>query len=157
MPDAPQAARVATAADAGEIGRLLHRFQREYAAFTPGAEVLGERAAAHVSSGASAFVLAEAPDTGIAQLRFRQYLITGETVCTLEELYVAPERRRSGHGRCIMDAAFGLARRQGATSMELNTSADDTAARAFYAELGFTNLERPGDEDSSMLYYERAL
>ena len=157
MRDAPQPARIATAADAGEIGRLLDRFQREYAAFTPGAEILAERAAAHINSGASAFVLAGPPETGIAQLRFRQYLITGEPVCTLEELYVAPERRRGGHGRCIMDAAFGLARAQGATSMELNTSTDDTAARAFYAELGFTDLERPGDENSRMLYYERAL
>lgn len=157
MAGAPRAARVATVTDTAEIGRLLHRFQGEYASFTPGAEVLAQRAAAHLSSGASGFVLAGAPDAGVAQLRFREYLITGEIVCTLEELYVAPEHRRHGHGRAIMDTAFRIARQHAATSMELNTSADDTAARAFYTELGFTNLERAGDEHSQMLYYEREL
>lgn len=157
MQGAPQSPRIASAADAGEVGRLLDRFQREYASFTPGAVVLTERVVAHMRNDASAFVLAGPPETGLAQLRFRQYLITGETVCTLEELYVAREQRRRGHGRAIVEAAFELARERGAASMELNTSADDTAARSLYAALGFTNLERPGDQASRMLYYERAL
>ena len=153
----PQPTRIATAADAAEIGGLLHRFQREYASFTPGAEVLAQRVTAHLQTGASAFVLAGPADTGVAQLRFREYLITGETVCTLEELYVIGERRRQGHGAAIVHAAFAVARERAAASIELNTSEQDTAARALYSHLGFTNLERPGEPGSRMLYYERAL
>ena len=49
-----------------------------------------------------------------------------------------------------------LARERGATRMDLGTSTDDTAARALYEKLGFTNLEREPD-GPTMLVYEREL
>lgn len=149
--------RIAAASDAAEIGALLDRFQLEYASFTPGAETLAQRAAVHIASGASVFLLAAPRDVGVAQLRFREYLITGEPVCTLEELYVIPERRGEGHGRWLVRMAFAVARERGATSIELGTARSDTAARGLYESLGFTNLERPGDPETEMLYYERSL
>jgi len=78
-------------------------------------------------------------------------------MCYLEELYVVPDRRGEGLGRAIMEAALDAARHRGATTMELGTAANDTAARGLYEALGFTNLERPGDPATSMLYYEREL
>ena len=50
-----------------------------------------------------------------------------------------------------------LARERGATTMELGTATDDRDARRLYEGLGFTNLEKPGDPATSMLYYEREL
>lgn len=111
----------------------------------------------HLERDLSVFLLAEPAEVGVAQLRFRDYLITGEPMCYLEELYVVPDRRGEGHGRAIMEAAFAAARERGATTMELGTSTDDTAARGLYEALGFGNLERPGDPRTSMLYYEREL
>jgi ribosomal protein S18 acetylase RimI-like enzyme len=149
--------RVATAADAAEVAALLDRFQAEFDEFTPGAAVLEPRVAEHVERDLSLFLLAGPPHVGVAQLRFREYLLTGAPMAYLEELYVVPARRGEGHGRALMERAFDEARARGATTIELGTSATDTAARGLYESLGFTNLEKPDDPATSMLYYEREL
>ncbi|GAB3294318.1 hypothetical protein GCM10027563_34890 [Parasphingorhabdus pacifica] len=145
---------MATPADAGEVADLLDRFQVEFDEYTPGAEVLAPRIRAHIASGISVFVLAGPPYGGMAQLRFREYVLTGTPVCFLEELYVVPHRRRQGHARMLMRTALGIARERGATTMELGTAASDTAARGLYESLGFTNLEKPDRPETQMLYYE---
>ena len=103
------------------------------------------------------FLLAGPPDTGVAQLRFREYLLTGKPMVYLEELYVVPDRRGEGHGLELMQAAMRVARERGATTMELGTAVYDRDARRLYEGLGFTNLEKEGDPESQMLYYEREL
>ena len=42
----------------------------------------------------------------------------------------------------LMEAALNLARKRGATTMELGTGVDDTAARGLYENLGFRNLDK---------------
>ena len=150
-------ARVAGVGDAAEVAGLLHRFNTEYDEFSPGADVLEGRVRSHIENDLSVFLLAGPPHTGVAQLRFRDHLFSGAPTCYLEELYVVPDRRGEGHGRELMEAALDLARRRGATSMELGTATNDHAARALYESLGFSNLEKPGDPATSMLYYERDL
>ena len=149
--------RIAEADDAGEVAALLHRFQLEFDEYTPGVDVLTPRVREHLARGDSIFMLAGPPDVGVAQLRFREYLLTGEPICYLEELYVVPERRGEGHGRNLVQTAFDAARAQQATTIELTTAATDTAALRLYESLGFTNLEKAGRPDTQMLYYERAL
>ena len=149
--------RVAKAEDAAEVAALLDRFQAEFDEPTPGAEAIEPRVRDHVERDLSVFLLAGPPDTGVAQLRFREYLLTGEPMCYLEELYVVPDRRGEGHGRGLMELAFQVARERRATTMELGTATNDTAARGLYESLGFTNLEKPGDPETAMLYYEREL
>lgn len=136
---------------------MLDRFQAEHDEPTPGPEVLEPRVREHVERDLSVFLLAAPPRVGVAQLRFRSYLITGEPISYLEELYVVPERRREGHGRALMEAAMDAARERGATAMQLGTATTDRAALALYESLGFSNLEKEHDPDTSMLYYERAL
>ena len=157
MARSAEPSRVAKADDAAEVAALLDRFQAEFDEPTPGAEVLEPRVREHLERDLSVFLLAAPPDTGVAQLRFREYLLTGKPTCYLEELYVVPDRRGEGHGRALMEAAFGTARERGATTMELGTATSDRAARGLYESLGFTNLEKPGDPATSMLYYERKL
>lgn len=157
MAASADASRVASSAEADEVGALLARFNEEFDEYTPGAGVLAPRVREHIERDLSVFLLAGLPEVGVAQLRFREYLHTGTPVCYLEELYVVPERRGEGHGRRMMEAAFEVARERGATSMELGTSVSDRAARALYERLGFINLEKPGDPETSMLYYEREL
>ena len=149
--------RLASAADAAEVAALLDRFNAEYDEYTPGAEVLEPRVADHIERDLSTFLLAAPADVGVAQLRFREYLLTGKPMVYLEELYVVPDRRGEGHGLGLMQAAMSLARERGASTMELGTATSDTAARRLYEGLGFTNLEKPGDPGTSMLYYEREL
>jgi ribosomal protein S18 acetylase RimI-like enzyme len=151
------AVRVATAADAAEVAGLLHRFNTEFDEPSPGAVVLEPRVRHHVERDLSVFLLGGPPEVGVAQLRFRDYLFSGAPMCYLEELYVVPDRRGEGHGRALMEAAIGIARERGATTIELGTASNDHAARGLYESLGFSNLERPGDPATAMLYYELEL
>ncbi len=152
-----QGSRVAETGDAEEVADLLDRFQVEFDEYTPGATILVARVREHIARDLSVFLLAGPPQVGVAQLRFREYLLTGTPMCYLEELYVVPDRRGEGHGRILMQSAMSLARERGATTMELGTAANDTAARGLYESLGFTNLEKMGRPETQMLYYERDL
>lgn len=149
--------RLAGIDDAPEVAALLDLFQAEFDEFTPGAGALTPRVAGHIERGLSLFLLAEPVGVGVAQLRFREYLLTGEPSAYLEELYVVPARRGEGHGRAILERALEESRARGATFIELGTAVSDTAARGLYESMGFTNLEKPGDPSTSMLVYEREL
>lgn len=93
---------------------------------------------------------------GLAVLRFRPAIWTKALECYLADLYVSPDRRGQGLGRALMEAAIGLARRQGADYMDLGTGEDDVVARALYESLGFSNREgKP--EGAVQYYYEREL
>lgn len=153
----PEPSRIATGRRRRRGRRLLHRFHTEFYEPSPGAEVLEPRVREHVQRGLSVFLLAGPRSAGLAQLRFRDYVITGTPMCYLEELYVVPDRRGEGHGRRLMETAFEVARERGATTMDLGTALDDTAARSLYESLGFTNLEQEGQPATQMLYYEREL
>lgn len=157
MAGSSEQSRIARSTDADEVADLLDRFQTEFGEYTPGARILTPRVRKHIAGGLSVFLLAGPAHVGVAQLRFREYLLTGTPACYVEELYVVPDRRGQGHGRMLMETALNLARERGATTVELGTAASDTAARGLYESLGFTNLERQGHPETQMLYYEREL
>ena len=60
---------------------------------------------------------------------------------TLSELVVAPDHRRAGHGRALVEAAAGVA----AEALVVTTPADATGTRRFYGSLGFAVEERLAD------------
>jgi ribosomal protein S18 acetylase RimI-like enzyme len=148
--------RRAQTADAGAIGRLLHDFNAEYDEFTPGPEALERRLRELLDAGEITVLLAGDPPDGFALLRFRPALVTETLECYLQELYVVPGKRGRGIGRALMEAAIQTAREHGATTMDLGTSEDDTAARALYESLGFSNREGKPDGPLSF-FYEREL
>ena len=63
---------------------------------------------------------------------------------------VAPERRRSGIGLALTEAAMAAALARGASAISLEVAEDNAAARALYAKLGFA----PAGRRSA--YYRRA-
>lgn len=148
--------RLASAADATAIAELLHAFNTEYDEPAPDAPVLAERLAPMLASGEVTVVLGGSGPDGLALLRFRPSFWTGDLDAYLEELYVVPHLRGQGLGRALMERAMDVARERGATRMDLGTSTDDTAARALYEKLGFTNDEHPPD-GPAMLFYEREI
>jgi len=148
--------RRATADDAAAIARLLHDFNLEFAEPTPGVEEL-TATARHLLKVDEITVLlvGEGPD-GLALLRFRPGLWSAGLETYLQELYVAPAMRGQGIGRALLEEAIELARARGADGIDLNTGETDTAARALYESLGFTNKEG-GPEGPPMLFYEREI
>ncbi|HEX6753234.1 MAG TPA: GNAT family N-acetyltransferase [Solirubrobacterales bacterium] len=148
--------RRAEAGDAREVARLLHDFNTEFDEEPPEVAVLAGRVGEFIEKDEAVFLLiGDGPD-GIAQMRFLPSLWSGELDAYLEELYVVPDLRGQGIGRTLLESAMETARTAGATRMDLNTGETDTAARALYESVGFTNRE--GREDGpSMLYYEREL
>jgi ribosomal protein S18 acetylase RimI-like enzyme len=153
-PGAP--VRPAGDGDAGEIGRLLDDFNREFGEATPGAGVLAARVSELLAGGETAVLLAGDGPDGLALLRLRPGLWSAGLECHLAELYVVPALRGRGIGRALLGAAIELARERGADHIDLGTSVDDVAARALYESAGFTNREG-GPDGPSMLYYEREL
>jgi ribosomal protein S18 acetylase RimI-like enzyme len=148
--------RRAGAADAEAIGRMLHDFNSEYDDYTPGPEAMGKRIGELLGSGDVTVLLGGAGPDGLALLRFRPSLWSETLDCYLEELYVVPDRRGQGLGQALMEAALETARAEGAGYMDLGTAETDTAARALYEKLGFSNRE--GKPDGPLNYfYERKL
>jgi ribosomal protein S18 acetylase RimI-like enzyme len=148
--------RLAGPEDAAEVARLLDDFNREFDEYTPGVETLTERAGSMLERGEMTVLLAGDGPDGIAELRLRPSVWTGELDAHLEELYVAPHRRGEGLGRALLEGAMQAARDAGATHIDLGTSEDDVAAIALYESTGFTNREG-GPGGPRMLYYERDL
>ncbi len=150
--------RPADAGDAHVIGQLLHDFNAEFDEPTPSAEANAARIAELLAFGDTEVVLAHADGdpAGLAVLRFRPALWSTSLECYLAELYVAPHRRGRGLGRALMEAAIELARARGADYMDLGTAETDTAARALYESLGFSNREGKPDGPVNY-YYEREL
>lgn len=148
--------RVGRPEDAASIGRLLDDFNREYDEPTPGPEWLAERMRGLLAEGHTAVLLGGSGPDGLAVLRFRPGIWTEALECYLAELYVAPDQRRRGLGRALLQGAIELARARGADRMDLGTGEQDVAARALYESLGFDNRE--GKPDGQINYfYEREL
>ena len=148
--------RIASIADAGVVGQLLHDFNSEFDEPTPGPRALADRIRLLLEGGDTTVVLAGTGPDGLAVLRFRPAIWADASECYLAELYVVPELRGQGLGRALMEAAIEVARNRGAAWMDLGTSEDDVAARALYESLGFSNRE--GRPDGPVNYfYEREL
>jgi len=148
--------RPADAADAEIIGRLLHDFNTEFDEPSPGPRALAERIRELLDAGETTVLLSGDEAHGLAVLRFRPALWTKALECYVAELYVTPAQRGHGAGRALMEAAIELARERGADHMDLGTGEDDSAARALYESLGFSN--RGGRAEGPVNYfYEREL
>jgi GNAT superfamily N-acetyltransferase len=93
----------------------------------------------------------DAPDValGFVQLYPSFSSVRMRPIWILNDLFVAPEARRGGVGRLLMDAALQLARATGAARLALSTAKDNVTARSLYLSLGyqidedFDHLELP--------------
>lgn len=142
--------------DAADVARLLHDFNLEYSEPTPPVEGLGKILARLLEEEEIAVLLAGAGPDGLALLRFRPGVWSAGLEAHLQELYVIPSLRGGGIGRALMEAAIELCRERGADGIDLNTGESDTAARALYESMGFSNREGSPD-GPSMLFYERRI
>jgi ribosomal protein S18 acetylase RimI-like enzyme len=155
----PPQVRSAAPDDADAIGRLLHDFNTEFDEPAPDPPAIADRMRElMVSDDFAVLLVGDGPDgpDGLAVLRFRPSIWRTALECYLAELYVVPTLRGQGLGRALMERAIAFARDHGADYMDLGTGETDTAARALYESLGFSNRE--GKPDGPLnFFYEREL
>lgn len=148
--------RRAEVGDALSIARLLRDFNLEYDEPSPPVATLTETLSRLLEDGEITVLLAGDGPDGLSLFRFRPGIWSGGLEAYLQELYVVPALRGQGIGRALMEATIELCRERGADGIDLNTGETDTAARALYESLGFTNREG-GPDGPSMLFYEREI
>jgi ribosomal-protein-alanine N-acetyltransferase len=87
------------------------------------------------------------------------YLVAGEL--QINDIAVAPEMRRQGFGRTLLDDVLAIARERGGTFATLEVRPSNGAARALYAARGFVEVgRRPGyypESGEDALLLERPL
>jgi GNAT superfamily N-acetyltransferase len=147
--------RLATAADAAIVARLLDAFNREFHAPTPGPEVLAARLRRLLAGTEVIAFLAGDPAVAVALLTLRPNVWCDGPVGLVDELYVAPEARGHGIGAALLAAVESITRERGGELVEIAVDGSDTDARRFYERHGYTDTEARQDQPS--FYYHRAL
>ncbi|HJS32386.1 MAG TPA: GNAT family N-acetyltransferase [Alphaproteobacteria bacterium] len=144
MTDQPIAIVRARPAERDDVAALFDRYRVFY-------EQRSDIAAAQAFIGArlqaedSAIFLARRRDSGdglgFVQLYPSFSSVSMRKIWILNDLYVAPEARRHGVGRLLMDRARGFARETGALRLELTTARSNAVAQALYRERGYAEDE----------------
>ncbi|MCV2355598.1 GNAT family N-acetyltransferase [Paucibacter sp. B2R-40] len=74
---------------------------------------------------------------GFCQLYPSFCSVEAKSICTLYDLYVRPEARRSGAGKALLLAAHDYAKAAGVARLDLTTAKTNLAAQALYESLGW--------------------
>ncbi|SFU63099.1 Ribosomal protein S18 acetylase RimI [Polaromonas sp. YR568] len=80
---------------------------------------------------------AEGSLVGFCQLYPSFCSVIAQPICTLYDLYVAPQARKTGAGRALMLAAHAHAQANGFARLDLSTAKTNHAAQALYESLGW--------------------
>src|SRR5579884_3881937 len=97
---------------------------------------------------------ADAPPSGVCQLRYRLSVWTAADDCWLEDLFVRDTARGSGVGRALVEAAIRRAAERGCRRIELDVSEGNASALALYESAGFHTGKHGGSRD---LFLQRSL
>ena len=108
-----------------------------------------------LEEGSSVIFMALSDSSDASALGFTQLFplfssVSMQHTWLLNDLYVAPEGRRSGSARHLMAAAADFARADGAKGLELETQKDNAPAKALYDSLGW-DLDLEHDHYSLVL------
>lgn len=148
--------RLATVDEAGEVARLLHDFNSEFDAPTPGRDVLTDRLRVLLDGDQTIAVLAGIPAVAVALVTLRPNVWYAGPVALLDELYVVPELRGQGIGSTVIEHVITTARGMQVELLEVNVDESDVDARRFYEHHRFSAFDPPGSTERSY-YYSREL
>ena len=134
-------------ADANDLDALTPLFDAYRQFYEQASDVTGAHTflTQRLANGESAVLIAEHDGiaTGFVQLYPIFSSVRMGRVWTLNDLYVAPEARRTGVARALLDASCDFARETGALGLQLETGKDNLAAQKLYRDAGWeleTNL-----------------
>lgn len=112
------------------------RFYRQSSDLAAGRRFLSER----LATGESRVFVAETPEgdaVGFVQLFPSFSSVSMKRLWVLNDLFVAPDARRAGVARALMERARRLAVETGAKGLILETESHNAAAKALYEDLGW--------------------
>jgi ribosomal protein S18 acetylase RimI-like enzyme len=87
---------------------------------------------------------------GFTQLYPSLSSVSMARIYVLNDLFVAPEARRGGVARALMQAAHDFARQSGAVRVSLATATDNVSAQPLYESMGYRR-------DEAFFHYDLAL
>lgn len=148
--------RRAVPGEAHLLASMLADFNAEFETWAPASEALERRFATMLECDNVLILIADDPDpVGFALITLRPSAYYDGPVASLDELYVAPDRRGHGLGTQMMELLLQCMRDRCCGEVQINVDEEDRDARRFYETHGFTNLEQGSTE--RMLCYLREL
>jgi ribosomal protein S18 acetylase RimI-like enzyme len=154
-PIADPAPRRAGPDDAEAVAKLLHDFNTEFDAPTPGTAMLTRRLQSLLAGPSTIAYLAGEPAVGVALVTLRSNVWYDGPVALLDELYVAPEQRGRGLGAAMIGLLMAEAKENGISAIEINVDAGDVDAQRFYERHGFSGADP--DTGERAFYYSLEL
>ncbi|MEU6313495.1 GNAT family N-acetyltransferase [Streptomyces sp. NPDC047014] len=146
QPEARPAAlvRVAGEADLGTAAALFRGYLDFYEVAITDPDAPRAFLAERIAKDESLVLLAEVP--GLGTVGFAQVYRTFSSLSlkpgwVLNDLYVAPEGRRTGAGRALLHEVLRRAREAGVAGVALETAYDNTVAQSLYEAEGFVREE----------------
>jgi ribosomal protein S18 acetylase RimI-like enzyme len=135
--------RLATLDDLATVAQLFDRYRQFYEQ-APDLALATDFINERMRNAESVILLAtdEAGGAmGFCQLYPMFCSVEAKPIYSLYDLYVAPEARRSGAGRLLLQAAEKVARAHGKARMDLTTAKTNLPAQAAYESLGWVKDE----------------
>lgn len=142
------------AEDTTTAAELLHAFNLEFGAPTPGAETIASRLAQLLADERTFALLTGHPAVGIALVTLRTNLWHEGLVGLLDELYVAPDERNQGLGTALLKAAEAEVLARGGDVLEIGVDGEDIDAQRFYERHGYVHHDEWSNEPSRMYFRE---
>ena len=137
----------ATPDEAPAVAALLAGFRDHLGYDFPSDDSLGASVERLIVRDDAEYLLAGAAEPqAVAQVRYRWSVWWEAEDCWLEDLYVAPEARREGVGRTLVEAVVDRARERGCRRVELDVNSENPAAMALYRSLGFDTGKTGGQD-----------
>jgi ribosomal protein S18 acetylase RimI-like enzyme len=128
-------------ADANDLDALAGLFDAYRQFYKQPSDITAARAflAERIARDESVVLVAEQDDRAVGFVQLYPVFSSVRLGRTwlLNDLYVAPQARRLGAARALLDAACGFARERGALGLELETGQGNATAQALYRSAGW--------------------
>lgn len=145
--------RLAEVDDSRVVARLLHDFNTEFGAASPGTDVIANRLRDLLAGDDTFAILAGDPDCAVGLVTLRPNVWYQGRVALLDELYVEPPRRGRGAGSALIQLMLETCRRRDVELVEIHVDESDVDAQRFYLRHGFRWTE-PGTDEHAFYFHQ---
>lgn len=143
--------KIADVADVNSVA-ILFDLYRQFYEQVPNLELAMSFIQARIDNNESVILLAEenGEPVGFCQLYPSYCSVIAAPIYVLYDLFVHPEKRRTGAGKALLLAAEQQAKTVGVRRMDLTTAKTNSSAQALYESLGW-------EKDSVFIAYNKSV